>query len=222
MTRTRFALLTASTAAVACAFCAAAAAAEERGGEAAGGLNPITLRGLNFPGDLTIWTAVVFVVLLLVLWKFAWGPIAEGLDKRERKIADDIAAAENANRKAKELLDEYQQKLDAAGEEVRGVLEQGRKNAEKLGRALIEKAKKDAELEQQRAVERIASAAEEAAKDLADRSAALAVLLAGRIVQEKIDPKQHARLIERTVAGFGKKEEQRERKEEKGERRGER
>src|SRR5437870_13521471 len=43
--------------------------------------------------DLAIWTAVVFLLLLLVLGKFAWPQITEALEERERKIADNIAAA---------------------------------------------------------------------------------------------------------------------------------
>ena len=50
----------------------------------------------SWKSDLAIWTAVVFLVLLAILWKFAWGPIAEGLDKREQEIADQIAEAERS------------------------------------------------------------------------------------------------------------------------------
>ena len=149
--KTRFAVRLVSTAAVVCGWCATALA-EENPAER---LNPITFRGVNFRGDLALWTAVVFLVVLWVLWRFAWRPIAAGLDKRERKIADDIAGAEEANRKAKELLDQHQKKLDSVADEVRTILEEGRRDAEKLGRVLIEKAKKDAELEQQRALQRI-------------------------------------------------------------------
>ena len=53
---------------------------------------------LEFRTDLAIWTGIVFLVLLLVLWKFAWGPIASGLDQREQAVADQIAAAEKSNR----------------------------------------------------------------------------------------------------------------------------
>ena len=209
----------AAIAAMTCAYCAPARAdgeqpsveakaAAHEGEDGHGGvspaeaLNPISFRGVNFRGDLAIWTLVVFLVVLTVLWKFAWGPIAGGLDKRERKIADDIADAESANQSAKELLEQYQQKLAAAGDEVRGILEQGRRDAERLGRELLAKAKKEAELEQQKALGRIESATDDALKGLADRSAALAVDLAGRIVHEKLDPKQHAHLIERVVADF--------------------
>ena len=69
---------------------------------------------LDLKSDLALWTAVVFVVLLAVLWKFAWKPIAEGLDKREQHIADQIAEAERNNQDARQLLADYQQKLAAS------------------------------------------------------------------------------------------------------------
>ena len=80
--------------------------------------------------DLAIWTFLVFLVLLAVLWKFAWGPIAAALDLREQKIADNIAAAEQCNEEAKKLLADYEAKLAAARDEVRGILDEARRDAE--------------------------------------------------------------------------------------------
>src|SRR5512143_3154754 len=77
---------------------AEAAAPSSAGHEPAGGGGPESLNPLqSWKLDSAIHTAIVFGVLLLVLWKFAWKPLAEGLDKRERRIADEIAAAERAN-----------------------------------------------------------------------------------------------------------------------------
>jgi F-type H+-transporting ATPase subunit b len=159
---------------------------------------------LEFKTDLAFWTAVVFLGLLAILWWVAWKPIAEGLEKRENHISDQIANAETANQKAKDMLAGYEQKLADAGNEVRGILEQGRRDAERLGRQLIEKSKEQAEAERARAVQQIEAAADAAAKNLADRSATLAVELAGKIVHAKLKPADHARLIEQAVAGFVK------------------
>jgi F-type H+-transporting ATPase subunit b len=178
-------------------------AEKESGDEdAAARLNPVTFRGFTFPGDLSIWTAVVFVVVLLILGKFAWGPIAQGLQKREQQIADQIAQAEQSNQDARQLLADYQQKLAASHDEVRGIVEQGRRDAEQIGRELVEKAKAEADAERQRALHDIESATSASLKELADRSASLAVELAGKIVRTRLDPKDHARLIQEAVAGF--------------------
>jgi F-type H+-transporting ATPase subunit b len=167
-----------------------------------GNINPIPMSWQQVKGDLTIWTAVVFLVLMIILWKFAWGPLAEGLDKRERHIADQIAQANEANQNAKDLLAGYEKKLADSQDEVRAILEKGRRDAEQVGRAMIDKAKADAKTEGERMLKQIDAATAGAIKELADRSAALAVELAGKIVHARLNPKDHAKLIEQAVAGF--------------------
>jgi F-type H+-transporting ATPase subunit b len=163
-------------------------------------MNPFSLS--NFQRDLALWTAVVFFCLLAILWKFAWGPLAAALDRRERGIADQIAEAEAANQKAKDILAGYEQKLADAKNDVRGILDQGRRDAERLGRELLDKAKEEATAEHGRAIQQIEAAADAAVKSLADQSAAMAVELAGKIVRAKLNPADHAKLIEQAVSGF--------------------
>jgi F-type H+-transporting ATPase subunit b len=152
--------------------------------------------------DLALWTTVVFVCLVAVLWKFAWGPLSAALDRRERGIADQIAQAEAANQKAKDVLADYERKLAEAKDDVRGILDQGRRDAETLGRELLDKAKEEASAEHVRALKEIETAADAAVRNLADQSAAMAVELAGKIVRAKLNPAEHARLIEQAVGGF--------------------
>jgi F-type H+-transporting ATPase subunit b len=145
---------------------------------------------------------VVFVVLLVVLWKLAWGPITDGLDKREKYIAAQIAQAEKNNADARRLLDEYQQKLTGAEGEVRAIFDQARHDAEQAGKALIEKARVEAQRERDQGVREIEQATAGALKELADRSATLAVELAGKIVGAHLKPADHATLIKQAVAEF--------------------
>lgn len=161
------------------------------------GINP-----LSFKADLAIWTVVVFLLLLAVLWKFAWGPLAEALDRREQGIAQQLAQAAAANQQAKDLLAQYEQKLAAAQDEVRAILDRGRRDAEQIGRQMVEKARQEAAAEQQRALRQIETATIAALKELAERSATLAVELAGRIIQRSLRAEDHAALIERTLADF--------------------
>ena len=181
---------------------AAPALAAEGGGGVADALNPVNADGYNFRGDLTIWTAVVFLVVLAILYKFAWGPISEGLQKRENEIAAQIAEAQRKNEEARQLLVEHEKKLAAAQDEVRSLIEQGRRNAEKVGQQLLDKAREEAGIERQRAVQQIESATLAALKELAERSATLAVDLAGKIVVAKLKAADHSRLIEQAVSEF--------------------
>ncbi len=178
---------------------AAPALAAEGGADA---LNPVNADGYNFRGDLSLWTAVVFLVVLAILYKFAWGPISEGLQKRESEIAAEIAEAHRKNEEARQLLADYEKKLSAAQDEVRGLIEQGRRDAEKLGQQLLDKAREEAGIERQRAVQQIESATLAALKELAERSATLAVDLAGKIVGSQLKAADHSRLIDQAVAEF--------------------
>ncbi len=127
-------------------------------------------QGQAWQRDLALWTTVVFVCLALVLAKFAWKPLAEGLDRREKGIADQIAQAEAANQKAKELLAEHQRKLADAAMEVRGIVNQGRAEAEKIGQEMLEKTRQEAAAEHARAIQQIEAAADAAVKKLADQT----------------------------------------------------
>ncbi len=185
--------------------------ANEGGGHQAAGekddasaLNPVPMSWGAFQKDLAVWTAVVFLFLLIILGKFAWKPVVEGLDKRENFIADQLAQAEANNKKAQELFASYEKRLADSENEVRAIIEKGRRDAEQVGHDLIEKAKTEATAEKDRAIRQIDTAALNAAKDLADRSATLAVELAGKIVQSRLNVADHAKLIEQAVSRFAK------------------
>jgi F-type H+-transporting ATPase subunit b len=157
---------------------------------------------LEFRKDLAIWTAVVFLVLMFVLWWFAWGPIASALDQREQAVANQIAAAEKSNRDSQTVLAQYEQKLADAKNEVRVLLDQARREAEQTGRQIVEAARGEAHQEHQRALAEIENATAGALKELAERSAGLAVGLAGKIVRAELKPSDHRGLVERAVADF--------------------
>ncbi len=199
---TRLTTVAVLTCVVLLCIAAPALAVEAEGGGAEKLLNPVNADGYNFRGDLAVWTAVVFIVVLAILGKYAWGPISDGLQKREHEIASQIAQAQQKNDEARQLLVEYEKKLTAAQDEVRSLIEQGRRDAEKVGQQLVDKAREEAGIERQRAVQQIESATLAALKELAERSATLAVDLAGKIVGAKLNAADHSRLIERAVAEF--------------------
>jgi F-type H+-transporting ATPase subunit b len=152
--------------------------------------------------DLAIYTFCVFVLLLAVLWKFAWGPIAAGLDRREKSIADNIAAAEEAAAEAKRLTSQYEAKLAGAADEIRQLLDEARRDAEHARQTIVEEARTEAGKERERTLREIESAKQGALKELGDRSADLAVSLAGRILQTRLNPADHAKLVRDAIQQF--------------------
>jgi F-type H+-transporting ATPase subunit b len=173
----------------------AASSPDSHGGEAERG-------PLYVDRSLTFWSGALFVVLFIVLYFVAWGPISSGLDKREKNIADQIAQAAESHKQAKELLTGYEAKLAASAQEVRAILDKARQDAEAAAKEREAKAEADAKARLERAEKEIAAATSAATKELADRSAKLAVDLAGKIVRSKLNPKDHVQLIEQAISGF--------------------
>jgi F-type H+-transporting ATPase subunit b len=159
---------------------------------------------LEVDPDLAIWTVVVFLLLLAVLWKFAWGPISQALDLREQKIADNIAAAEQANLDAKRMLADYEAQLASAYEKVRGIMEEARRDAETTAKQIEADAHTRVAADIERGKHEIETATSQALKELAETSANLAVDLAGRIVGAKLNAADHASLITQALSKFPK------------------
>ena len=122
-------------------------------------------------------------------------PIAEALDQREHGIAGQIDEANRSNEEAKRLLAEHQSRLDGARDEVKGLLEQARRDAESQKQQIVIEAQQAAQAEKERAVREIGLAKNQALQDLAERSVDTAVNLAGQIVRRQLTPDDHADLI---------------------------
>ena len=82
--------------------------------------------------DLTIWTIVIFVLLLLVLKKVAWGPMLEGLQKREHSIRQALDDARLAHEETEKLRVQFKKDSEAASAEIARQLEKSRRDGEIL------------------------------------------------------------------------------------------
>jgi F-type H+-transporting ATPase subunit b len=171
--------------------------AEKAGAEAEAQPNP-----LGIDADLAVWTAVVFFALFAVLAKFAWGPISEALDKREKHIADNIEAARRRDEDSRQLLAEYERKLAGAADQVRSMLDEARQDADRTKQEIVAEAKAAAQGEHQRAMREIRTATDAAVEELSQRSADLAVELAGKIISAKLTPEERSRLVQDSLSKF--------------------
>ena len=186
-----------SVLALACATACPSFAAEPAGahGDSGGSLLSVDLA-------VAVSTIVVFVLLVLILSKTAWKPILAGLQAREKGIRDAIEGAERANADAKALLADYQAKVAAANDEARKIVEEGRRDAEALKAKLHAEAVAEAGRERARALRDIEIARQGALKDIYDQVAVVATDVAGKILQQRLNPAGHRRLVDDTVAAY--------------------
>jgi F-type H+-transporting ATPase subunit b len=144
----------------------------------------------------------VFLALLALLTKFAWKPIMEGLEKREEGIARQIAETKAANEEAKRMLASYERRLAEAADEVRGMLEEARRDSEATRQTIIAEARKAADEEKGRAKHEINLAKDDALAQIAEKAGHLAVEVAGKFLRDKLGPDDQARLVRESVAGL--------------------
>ena len=144
-----------------------------------------------------------FIVLFVLLWKFAFPPITKMMDDRANKIRESLEKAEETSVEAERLLEEYKQQMAEARHEAAQVIEQGRKVAESMKAEIVAKAKEEAEAEKQRAIEAIKAEKLAAMADLQQQVADLSVAVAGKIIGSSLSKKDHEALIEKYLAEVG-------------------
>ncbi len=155
-----------------------------------------------FAGDLgnAVWTVVIFTAVVLVLGKYAWGPLLQTLQDRESFIRDSLAQAKADREAAEARLAEYSKKLHQARAEASEIVEEGRRDAEVVKIKIEEEARREAERAIERAKREIDIATQTAVKELYRKSASLATQMASQIVRKELTVEDHERLIAESIA----------------------
>jgi F-type H+-transporting ATPase subunit b len=150
-----------------------------------------------------IVSAISFLVLFVLLWKFALPPLTNMLDERSKKIRESLEKAEETRIEAETLFDEYKQQMAEARSEASKILEDARKAAEGMKDEIVAKAGAEAEEVKQKALEAIESEKRAAMAELQSSVASLSTDLAGRIIASELDENQHKALIEDYLGQVG-------------------
>lgn len=150
--------------------------------------------------QVLLYTIVIFLLLLAVLWKFAWGPLMKALDEREARIARKIGDAEAANKAALEKVSEYERKIAEAKREAAGIIAEGKRDVEKVREEILAVAHGEAAKAMERAKREIRLAKESAIHELREQVVGLTAGLASQVIRREVRPEDHRRLIEDAVA----------------------
>ena len=154
-----------------------------------------------FAGDVgnAVWTLIIFLAVIFVLGKFAWGPLLNGLQQRERFIRNSLTSAKRDREEAERRLLEIEERLAAARSEATKIIDTGRRNGEKLRDRIESDARSEAEKTVERALREIELAKQGAIRDLYATSASLATDIAAKIVGRELETKDHERLIQESI-----------------------
>jgi len=150
-----------------------------------------------------IWGGLAFLIVLVVLLKFAFPALKKGMKGREEKIRGDLEGAEKARLEAEAERDKYLAQLGDARTEANKIVEEARQAAERVRQDVVAKAEADAAEVRARADEDIRLARERAVSDLQRQVGDLSIELAEKIVERSIDPATQQDLVESYISSVG-------------------
>ncbi len=164
-------------------------------------ITPVLAAGImDLNPGLTLWTAITFLVLIVVLGKFAWGPIVKMLDERERTIRDAIEQAKKERAEAEKMLAEQKASLAAAQREAAALAQRSKAEVEALRADLTARARKEADDLVVQARRQIQEEKAKAIAELKGQVADLAIDAARRLIKSSLDEKAQRALVEEYIA----------------------
>ncbi len=153
---------------------------------------------------LAFWTTLTFILLLILLTKFAWKPILSALKQREDAIKVSLEQAEKAKDEAKQILAQNQNSLAKAEEESKKIIEQSRVFAENLKEQMIKDSKEQAQKLISDASAEIDRKKNAAFDELKNQVAEISVKAAEKILKENLDAEKNKKLVDKYINDISK------------------
>jgi F-type H+-transporting ATPase subunit b len=150
---------------------------------------------LTVEGGLMLWTVVIFVLLLLVLKRFAWPAILGAVEAREQALEAQLAQATKDREEAAALLAEHKKLVAEARHQASGIVGEARTVAEKERALAIEKTKQEQDELLARARREIAAERDRAVADLRREAVDLSLAAASKLVGSRLDSETDRRIV---------------------------
>ncbi|GAA4787211.1 F0F1 ATP synthase subunit B [Lysobacter hankyongensis] len=152
------------------------------------------------PNITLLGQMISFAILIWFTVKFIWPPLMKAIEERQQKIAEGLAAADNAQKNLAQAEEKVNEELKLARTKANEIIEQAHQRANQI----VDQAKNDAVAEAGRqkalAEAEIAAAANRAKEDLRKQVSALAVSGAEKLLKREIDANAHKALIDELAA----------------------
>jgi F-type H+-transporting ATPase subunit b len=177
------------------AFSPALAMAQESGGGTRPFMQPDT--------GLIIWTLIIFAVLMVVLTRYAFGPLTKAVRAREESLQQAIDAAKADREAAAKLLAEHQAQIELARGEAQKLIADGRAVAEKMRGDLLEQTRREQQEMLERARREIVSEKERAIAELRKEAVDLALAGASKVIEQNLESAKNRQLIESFLSSIG-------------------
>jgi len=149
----------------------------------------------EFSVGLFFWQSLIFIGLIFLLRKYAWGPILSAINERETSIKDALASAEAARKEMETLQSDNQRILKEARTEKEAMLKEARKTRSDLINTAKEEAKAEAEKILTQAQEAIQNEKRAAVNELKDQVGSIAMDIAEKVLKKELESNDKQELL---------------------------
>ena len=149
---------------------------------------------------LMVWTLVIFVILVYILSKYAFGPITASVQAREAALEEAISSAKRDREEAARLLAEHRAALDASRGEAQKIIADARVAGDRVRAELIEQAHAEQASMLARARQEIETEKGRAIAELRREAVDLAILGAGKVIERNLDDAGNRQLVEQFLS----------------------
>ena len=153
--------------------------------------------GIHFP-SLAIYL-VNFLLVLLLLYLFAYKPILRLMDQRADRIRESLEAADTARQEAASSQEAIQEQITEARREGQRIMDQAREASERFRTEEMDKARQEAEAFVERAKEDIARERDTALQEVRASFGDLAITAAERVIRSSLDRQAHEEQINQVL-----------------------
>ena len=150
-----------------------------------------------------ILVAGSFLLLIVLIKKFAWGNITSIFEERAKKISDDIDSAVSARKNAEVLEQKREEALAGSREEAATIVETAKETAEKNKASILADTTEEVSRLKQKANQEIAQSKADALRSIKGDVADLSIDLASKIIGQTLDKEAQSQLIDSYIDKLG-------------------
>ena len=154
-------------------------------------------------GDFLFYL-IMFIIMLLIVKHFAWGPVTKMMDKRATKISNDIDSAEKARKEAEDLAAKRQTALENSRTEAAGIIDRAKQNGEQEKASIVNAANEEVKTMKANAKKDNQQEKQDALSSVKNDVAELSIEIASKIIQKELTPESQKELVDSYIEGLGK------------------
>ena len=146
-------------------------------------------------GD-TIFYLTSFIILVLLIKHYAWGPVTKNMDKRSKKISDDLDYADSERDRAEKLAKQREDELKNSKNEAVKIVADAKESGNNQKQKIIDDANEEADQRKKKADNEIEQNKKEALSNAKNDISSISVEIASKIIKKDLNEDDQKELVD--------------------------